>query len=254
MKRIFLILFFLGVSDAQPGIAFRGITEDLRKVMENPEIRSGSEEPLIPVNIILKEKADFEELYRVTQGVPKRIRRAVVWEEIQRVANESQASLRVYLREKEGEGKVKDMKILWTANGINAQVEKSIIEEIWNRFPEIRSMDWDEIRPLEEVMDYRIRPETSSGSEFGIRNSIPLSPFNKGGIEGGFYNPPPDTAWGVIKINAPQVWAMGYTGTGIILGNIDTGTNYNHVDLADHLWDGDTTYPNHGWDFFSNDN
>ncbi|MCH7761719.1 hypothetical protein IIA15_10040, partial [candidate division TA06 bacterium] len=241
MKKAFLFIFILGFFDVQNGVAFRGITPDLqRKMAISPDAT------LIPVNIILKEKADFEGLIRATQGIPKRIRRSIVWEEIQRVANESQTSLRAFLEEKVVEGKAEDVRILWSANGINAKVKKTVIEEIWNRFPEIRSIDWDETRPLEEVTDYRISPETSSGSEFGIRNSELRN------LQSTMHIPPPDTAWGVKKINAPQVWAMGYTGTGVIVGNIDTGTNYNHVDLADHLWDGDTTYPNHGWDFLSN--
>jgi subtilisin family serine protease len=54
--------------------------------------------------------------------------------------------------------------------------------------------------------------------------------------------------WGVQKVNAPAVWALGYTGAGIVVGDIDTGCNYNHVDLASHMWT-DANYPNHGWNF-----
>jgi hypothetical protein len=35
---------------------------------------------------------------------------------------------------------------------------------------------------------------------------------------------------------------------------MDSGVNYNHTDLADHMWDGGAPYPNHGWDFVNNDN
>jgi subtilisin family serine protease len=37
-----------------------------------------------------------------------------------------------------------------------------------------------------------------------------------------------DTEWGVEKIGAPQVWDLGYTGEGIVVGNIDTGVRYTH--------------------------
>ncbi len=46
---------------------------------------------------------------------------------------------------------------------------------------------------------------------------------------------------------------MGYTGEGIKVGVLDTGVNYNHVDLQDHMWI-DPGYPNHGYDFVNNDN
>lgn len=38
--------------------------------------------------------------------------------------------------------------------------------------------------------------------------------------------------WGMSKINAPAVWSAGNKGTGIKIGVIDTGIDYNHPDLA----------------------
>ncbi len=34
--------------------------------------------------------------------------------------------------------------------------------------------------------------------------------------------------WGVAKINADDVWGLGYTGQGIVVANIDTGVRYTH--------------------------
>jgi subtilisin family serine protease len=65
--------------------------------------------------------------------------------------------------------------------------------------------------------------------------------------------PDDEIPWGVRRINAPAVWAQGHTGQGIVVGVIDTGCDYAHPDLADHLW-ADPHYPHHGWDFENNDN
>lgn len=40
------------------------------------------------------------------------------------------------------------------------------------------------------------------------------------------------TPWGITKIKAPEVWATGNRGTGIKVGVIDTGIDYNHEDLS----------------------
>lgn len=63
--------------------------------------------------------------------------------------------------------------------------------------------------------------------------------------------------WHVDKINAPEVWnynGTGYTGNGVIVAMLDSGLNYNHIDIVNSLWDGGTEFPLHGYDFFNDDN
>jgi subtilisin family serine protease len=43
-----------------------------------------------------------------------------------------------------------------------------------------------------------------------------------------------DPQYGVAKINAPQVWAKGNKGEGIVVGIIDTGANVQHIALIDN--------------------
>ena len=78
-----------------------------------------------------------------------------------------------------------------------------------------------------------------------------------------------DTAWGVKYIKANQVWnQLGFTGTGVIVGHIDTGVWLAHPDLAPGIWnnpgeivgngiddDGNGFIDDwRGWDFGDNDN
>ena len=44
-----------------------------------------------------------------------------------------------------------------------------------------------------------------------------------------------EIAWGVADVHAPEVWSLGFVGTGVLVGMIDTGVNYNHLDLQDHM-------------------
>lgn len=49
--------------------------------------------------------------------------------------------------------------------------------------------------------------------------------------------PPVDkTTWGVEWVNAPEVWAQGYTGENITVAVVDTGVDYTHPDLAGNIW------------------
>jgi subtilisin family serine protease len=39
--------------------------------------------------------------------------------------------------------------------------------------------------------------------------------------------------WNIQKVNAPAVWAAGFTGQGVVIGGQDTGYNWNHPALMD---------------------
>jgi subtilisin family serine protease len=55
--------------------------------------------------------------------------------------------------------------------------------------------------------------------------------------------------WNIQRIRAPQVWATGDTGQGIVLGNIDTGQQWDHPALKPHYrgWNGTTADHNYNW-------
>ncbi|HLO50879.1 MAG TPA: S8 family serine peptidase [Kamptonema sp.] len=83
--------------------------------------------------------------------------------------------------------------------------------------------------------------------------------------------------WGRDLINAPEVWALGLTGDGIVVAVVDSGIDYNHPDLTGNIWtnsgefgvdangvekatngvddDGNGFVDDfRGWDFVNNDN
>ena len=74
--------------------------------------------------------------------------------------------------------------------------------------------------------------------------------------------------WGVDTVNAPEVWAQGYTGKDTIVAVIDTGIDYTHEDLDNNIWLNENELPDngidddgngyvddlYGWDFVDNDN
>ena len=74
--------------------------------------------------------------------------------------------------------------------------------------------------------------------------------------------------WGMAKINAPAAWDVSTGSAGVVVGDIDTGIDYNHPDLAANIWvnpgeiagnglddDGNGYIDDiRGWDWVSNDN
>ncbi|MCA2708056.1 MAG: S8 family serine peptidase, partial [Microcystis sp. M025S2] len=54
--------------------------------------------------------------------------------------------------------------------------------------------------------------------------------------------------WGVNLVNAPEAWASGYTGQGVIVAVLDTGVDRNHADLAGNIWTNAGEIANDGLD------
>ncbi|ARV59868.1 hypothetical protein BZZ01_15620 [Nostocales cyanobacterium HT-58-2] len=62
-----------------------------------------------------------------------------------------------------------------------------------------------------------------------VAGAIGKSPFANVSNVGG-YN------WGLDAIQAPEVWAKGYTGKNMVVAVVDSGVDYSHADLNDNIW------------------
>ncbi len=53
-------------------------------------------------------------------------------------------------------------------------------------------------------------------------------------------NSPDTIEWGVARTNAPEVWAMGFTGQGVVTGGQDTGIDWDHPAIKNQYrgWNG----------------
>lgn len=56
-------------------------------------------------------------------------------------------------------------------------------------------------------------------------------------------------AWGVDRVRAPQVWELGYLGTGVVVAGQDTGYQWDHPALRDAYrgWNGSSAVHDHHW-------
>jgi subtilisin family serine protease len=60
---------------------------------------------------------------------------------------------------------------------------------------------------------------------------------------------PQEIEWNIIKVGAPEVWALGYTGQGVVIGGQDTGYQWDHPALKNQYrgWTGSMADHNYNW-------
>jgi subtilisin family serine protease len=168
----------------------------------------------LPVQIVLKEQFDRDLLNSMVAGMPKVQRRVEVARMLKKFSAEQQAGVLAYLETTDAV----NVQSLWVVDAVYCEATPAVIQALSTR-PEVNYVNYDLV-----YCPDRWEPEQPSPT----------------GTE--------EIPWGVAKIDAPAVWAEGYTGQDIVCADIDCGVNYNHPDLADHMWT-DPFYPHHGWNF-----
>ncbi|HEX7343201.1 MAG TPA: S8 family serine peptidase, partial [bacterium] len=192
------------------------------------QLSASAPNEMIHVMITMQEQGDSDWLMRNAADLDRRAAREFVVDYLSEIADRTQADVKAYLQSKLAVGQVKNLQSVFIVNLLHCYATPEVIRGL-EKFSEIAEVSYDPERYL------------LAGVE-----SFPQIPAIPAEVD--------EIAWGVADINAPAVWAMGYNGTGVIVSVTDTGVNYNHVDLADHMWNGGPQYPNHGYDFYSNDN
>ena len=180
----------------------------------------------VEVMVLMKARYDRTELCRRAEFHQTRAaRRDYVVKELKAFAEASQHDLMVTLKEFEQQGLVSSISNLWSANAICLKTTGEIVQMLQGR-PDIES--------ITPVRKHPCIPEAEMTSEVKDDSRYTIAP-------------------NLTQVNAPQVWAQGNEGQGVVVAVVDSGVNYNHVDIADHLWDGGEEFPHHGYDFANMD-
>ncbi|MDP8204511.1 MAG: S8 family serine peptidase [Candidatus Tenebribacter mawsonii] len=222
MKKFSILLILLVVS----GLLFA--TETITAQLQD-EMDVSSDNDFIRVNISFRDNYNSQQMISETKNMVKQDKRDYVTSTLKEFTAQVQEDLISQLNELEATSQVREVKSIWLVNVVNCEMTKSAINAISNR-SEIASIDYDEERNI------LLAPKINKNSDESLHET-------RDGRE---------ITWNVTKVNADDVWAQGYFGSGIVVAVLDTGVNYNHTDLNDHLWS-HPDYPNHGYDFVNGD-
>ncbi len=198
----------------------------------NPELAQAlatAKGPL-PVYAVLTEQVDPQSLLAETRHLTKAEARQHVIEVLKTVARESQRDLLQYLHQQQKRGLVSRIRSLWITNVVAFEATPEVIRAIAQR-PDVAEVWYN---PRRQILPLN-KPKPTPAVPDRVQ-----PPAQRAGTKA--------IVWGVSQINAPDVWAQGYTGQGVVVGVLDTGVNYNHVDLADHVWTNPGEIPNNGVD------
>ena len=186
------------------------------------QMASSSPGELIPVSILVEGQLDQGWIDAATDGMTRVERQRFAVSALKDLAASSQTDLISFLEQSGAE----DVESHWLGNFVYAMASPELIrqaagrEEVW-------------------LVEYA-RPE---GGLIEPVDQHPPTPESRGRA----------IAWGVDQINAPDAWAMGYEGDGVIVGVIDTGVDYNHSDLGNNMWHDTPAGEHYGYDFYDGD-
>ena len=218
MRKLVLTLLII-MSFSGLGFAQKTIEPELQNVLN----QKGDE--MIGVNIIFKSQIDYDILRNVAKNITdKKVRRDALVDELKLFAEKEQAEVMSILNAEAKSMNVADIRSQWMTNYINCKASRDVIY-LLSQHPDVMLIGLDQ----EKNMLWNEKVEKAEQSKGTLTENI-------------------------TKINADDVWEIGYTGNGVIVAVIDTGVNYNHIDLADHLWDGGAEFPNHGYNTYDNNN
>ncbi len=192
------------------------------------------EEDFIRVNLRLSEQYDSQQLYSESRLLHDRNkRREHVVNTLKSFSEAQQADLLAFLESQEASGLVRDIRPLWVANVITAEVKPGLLHDLSAR-KDLARIDYDKERQV--IM---------TGGDHGGTQVEDLAATPVNATDRLDRN---DLAWNVTLVNADQVWDLGFTGQDVVVAVMDTGINYNHLDIADNMWHHED-YPGHGYNF-----
>ncbi|PGL68979.1 S8 family serine peptidase [Bacillus sp. AFS055030] len=200
------------------------ISPELEKEFDNNSQTSflvKFKEQVDTVKVANEAKAKNKQLSNVKKEL---VVRSSIVSELRIKADSSQSNLKKYLAKEKNNGNVKDIESFYIVNGMAVTASEEVMRNI-AAMPEVESIKPNGITKL-------IEPEKTTGAAVQAVDNV---------------------EWGLKQIGAPDVWTLGIDGTGIVVGSIDTGVQWDHPALKTKYRGYDPNNPdkpNHEFNWF----
>lgn len=223
-----LLLAFCNVSYSQQK---KVVDRDLLQVIEK-----GTDE-LVSINIVLKSQANPARVKALAaKSKDVRIGRELMVNGLKEHSKKNQTAILEYLQKAKKEGRVANIATHWVANAISCDATKEVIGALATH-PDVLVVGLNK-----EVQVVESLEGVGEGQQAVVAAAA--------------HSATPH----VLQVNADDVWAQGYTGKNVVVAVLDSGTNPDHYDLKDHLWqgyadtdgDGEKDDLINGWNFIDN--
>jgi serine protease AprX len=170
-----------------------------------------------PVVILLADQADLSAAYAMTDQDE---RGWYVYKTLTEHAARTQIALQEFLKTNGV-----TYRSFWAANMLTASADRTLVEKLAARV-DVARID-------------------SNAATRWIEDPV----VEKTGVTTNSVNAPDAAEWGLLNVNAPAVWALGFTGQGMVVGNEDTGMRWTHAALKPKYrgWNGTTADHNFNW-------
>lgn len=168
----------------------------------------------------MKEKADLRSAIQRGPGVDRGI---FVVQQLSDTAAASQASLLDTLKAFKRQGVQVEYRPYWIVNAIWVRGNAAILQALSQR------------ADVEHIYANPV-----------IHLDLPEQPV---GPVPALSQRPAAAEWNLTMVNAPDVWTLGYTGQGVVIGGQDTGYDWEHPALKSSYrgWDGTTASHDYNW-------
>ncbi len=163
--------------------------------------------------VVLTEQADLSPAYSLQTKVEKG---TFVFNALRAVANRTQGPILNLLKQRGT-----PYQSFYIVNMIKVSGDRSLMEELAAR-NDVARID---ANPL-------------------IKNPLPNAESKPVDFE------PQGIEWNVARVKAPDLWNLGYNGTGYVVSGADTGVQWDHPALKNHYrgWDGQKANHDYNWD------